>query len=330
MTAVIGAGPAGCFFLACLPPERLSSVWVFERGCIGGDLSRLYGEVVANLTRTEMCRAFRTVPQWSHVPLPILDKYAEDSCPLLADVCLQLRILMKPILAQVKFYAEDVHEIRQVVGGWILKTDTTTHEFQQVVLCTGADPRILQYPKPSIPLEIALSPSILRSYLQGGERIVVFGTSHSGTLILRNLRRIGCRTTAVYRGVPFRWARNHDPEGLKQESATIADEIVGHAWGSDTPTLLPLESNVELVRAIMEADYIIYATGFERRHPMLRGMDGSPVGTFDPTTALIAPGMWGFGIAFPALYEMPRGGQAPDIGFQGFVSQILKCLPGIL
>jgi thioredoxin reductase len=237
---------------------------------------------------------------------------------------------MKPILAQVKFYAEDVHEIRQVVGGWILKTDTTTHEFQQVVLCTGADPRILQYPKPSIPLEIALSPSILRSYLQGGERIVVFGTSHSGTLILRNLRRIGCRTTAVYRGVPFRWARNHDPEGLKQESATIADEIVGHAWGSDTPTLLPLESNVELVRAIMEADYIIYATGFERRHPMLRGMDGSPVGTFDPTTALIAPGMWGFGIAFPALYEMPRGGQAPDIGFQGFVSQILKCLPGIL
>ena len=332
MIGVVGAGPAGCFFLACLPPERLSQVMVFERACIGGDLCRLYAEVVANLTRAEMCRAFRNVPQWSQVPLTVLDAYAEDACPRLADVCLQLRILMKPILAQVKLYAEDVLEVRQSVGGWVLKTAHGSHEVQQVVLCTGADPRVLHYPKPHIPLEMALSPTLLATYLRGGEKVVVFGTSHSGTLVLRNLRQIGCRTTAVHRSeTPFRWARNHDPEGLKQESAVIADEIVGRAWGPETPTLLPVSSSVELVRAVMEADYVIYAVGFDGRRPRLMGLNGIDVGNnYSPETALIAPGMWGFGIAYPAMYEMPRGGQAPDIGFQGFVSHILKCIPAVL
>ncbi len=332
MLGLVGLGPAGCFFLACLPPERLSSVCVFERSCIGGDLSRLYGDVVANLTRAEMAKAFRCVPQWAVAPLPILDAYAEDACPLLADVCLQLRILMKPLLAQVKLYTEEVQEIQQVVGGWVLKTTTASHTMQQVVLCTGADPRVLHYPKPAIPLAMALSPHALRRYVRAEDRVVVFGTSHSGTLILRNLRQIGCRTTAVYRGhTPFRWFRNHDSEGLKQESAAIADEIVASTWGTLTPTLLPFDSHEGLVRAILEADYVVYATGFVRRHPPMKGMRGEDVGTaYDPATAQIAPGIWGFGIAFPALYEMPRGGQAPDVGFLGFVSHILKCIPGIL
>ncbi len=331
MLGIVGAGPAGCFFLACLPPEQLSNVIVFERGCVGGDLCRLYGEVVANLTRAEMSKAFRAVPQWSQVALPVLDKYAEDACPLLADVCYQLRVLMKPILAQVKFHSEDVLEVRQIVGGWALKTSVATYEVQKVVVCTGADPRVLQYPKPHIPLELALTPSLLATYLHGGERIVVFGTSHSGTLILRNLRRIGCRTTAVYQGeTPFRWARNHDPEGLKQESAVIADEIVERAWGTETPTLLSTSSHVELVRAILEADYLVYATGFVGRKPHILGLDGRDVGTFDPTTGQIAPGIWGFGIAYPSLYEKPRGGLAPDIGFMGFVSHILKCISSIV
>jgi hypothetical protein len=238
---------------------------------------------------------------------------------------------MKPILAQVKFYAEDVLEVRQVVGGWVLKTPTATYEVQQVVLCTGADPRVLHYPKPHIPLEMALSPSRLGTYLQGGERVVVFGTSHSGTLVLRNLRRIGCRLTAVYHGdTPFRWARNHDSEGLKQESAVIADEIVGALWGTETPILLSTSSPVELVRAVMDADYVVYATGFVGRHPPIIGLGGSSVGSYTPTTAMIAPGVWGFGIAYPGMYEKPRGGLAPDVGFMGFVLHILKCMPAIL
>jgi hypothetical protein len=179
---------------------------------------------------------------------------------------------------------------------------------------------------------MALSPNMLGTYLRGGERVVVFGTSHSGTLVLRNIRQIGCKSTAVYRGdSPFRWARNHDPEGLKQESATIADEIVGRVWGSETPTLLPLSSQSDLVRAVMDADYIIYAVGFDRRRPRIIGLDGADVGNnYSHETASIAPGMWGFGIAYPAMYEMPRGGQAADIGYMGFVSHILKCMPAIL
>lgn len=338
---VIGLGPASCLFLACLPEDRLTRVVAFEPGCIGGDLARRYGGVVANLTSEQLCRALRNVPRWSTAPMPVLEAYAPDVCPTLADLCLQLRELMKPLLDRITLHSQHIDEIRQTMGGWIVGGQVVA----KVIVCTGGEPRRLNYPRPAIPLEIALDKVALTSYVQPAARVVVFGTAHSGTLVLRNLREIGCKGVGIYRGKAFRWSRPHDTEcpchllgggchdseGVKQESARIADAIVRGEWGALTPDLVELSDSEALVRAVLEAEYVVYAVGFQKREIRFLGLGGEVLKVqHDPVTAAIAPGVWGFGLAYPSVYEKPQGGVAPDVGFPGFVGHIRACMDAIL
>ena len=334
--AVIGTGPAGCFVLACLPPERLCNIHVFDNGFIGGDMAKLYGCVRANLTRTELEKALRMVPRWASVPMPILEAAAgPKECPLLSDVCRQLQELMQPLIEQVHMHTVYVVKAQQALDGWILwANDGSQQKVSRVVLCTGATPRKLDMPRPTIPLEVALCGDALAKVVRAEDSVGVFGTSHSGTLVLRNLMRLGCRRVRVfYRGsAPFRWKRNHDSEGLKQESAAIADEIVARAWGDLTPALVRVDDSVAVVRGVMDCDYMVYAIGFDTRMPEMHGLNGQVLEGLrhDPATAEIAPGMWGFGIGFPSLYEKPLGGFASDVGFGGFIEHILRRIGTIL
>jgi hypothetical protein len=195
----------------------------------------------------------------------------------------------------------------------------------------------MSLPKPVIPLDIALSPTRLAAFLapEGRDqlRVVVFGLSHSGTLVLRNVREAGCGfLTGVYRGTqPFYWFRYGHTEGLKQDSAVIADAIVAREWGSATPALLRFADFEAVASAVICADYVVYAVGFDRRAPVFQDARGAFfVPKHDPATCLLAPNCWGFGIGFPGEYVTNTGDMAPDVGFGGFVAAIQKNLQTIL
>lgn len=327
---VIGLGPAGCMFLACLPPDMWSSrIVAIDRGCIGGDLARLYGNVVANLTRTEMEGAFQKVPAWSSMTIfPHFAKYEHNQCPLLSDVCLQLRECMTPILAKITVRFGDVHKLQKNETGWCVHMRKEEFNTKKLIICTGATPTQFDLPKSIIPLEIALSYSDLKQFIQPSHRIVVFGSSHSGTLIMRNLKDCGCEhVTVLYKDdKPFRWARDGDPEGIKQESAIIADEIVSGTWGSKTPTLLSVTQIGSMLRELMNTDYVVYAMGFDARFPPVIDAEFK----HNSETGQLTADTWGFGIGFPSRYLTPSGQLAPDVGFGQFASYILKCMPALL
>jgi hypothetical protein len=81
----------------------------------------------------------------------------------------------------------------------------------------------------------------------------------------------------------------------------------------------------------MSSDYVVYATGFKGRRVELRDFGGNVLECgYTPATGEIAPGVWGFGLAYPSMYEKPQGGTAPDIGLPGFVEHIQTCLGAIL
>ncbi len=343
---VVGLGIAGCVFLACLPDDRLRNTLVFDSGCLGGDLARRYGSVVANLTCEQLSNAIHAIPRWKDTRLTVLEAQDPNTCPRLSDLCKQLCELMRPLLPMTTLHSQHIASISQIPGGWVLLTaEGASYTVTKSVICTGGEPRRLDYPKPAIPLEIALDAVALDSYIRPTDRVVVFGTAHSGTLILRNLRDMGCRDiVGAYREAPpFRWVRAHTPEcpchliggtgchdseGVKQESAAIADAIVRGEWPS--VRILRTEGE-EFVRAVMAADYVVYATGFQRRIPVIKGLGGDVLeARHDPVTGAIAPGLWGFGLAFPGQYEKPQGGTAPDIGLPGFVAHIQACLGGLL
>ena len=138
------------------------------------------------------------------------------------------------------------------------------------------------------------------------------------------LRNVGVqRIVAVYRGAsPFRFARDGDTEGIKQESAAIADEILAGGW-ADVLTLVPTSDVGGVQRALLGADAVVYSIGFRPSlsFPVLD--EGG--GRIEPAAigACRVPGLFGFGIGFPSFYTAPNGKQYPDVGFAGFIDAII-------
>jgi hypothetical protein len=267
--------------------------------------------VVANITKAVILTAFRSVPRWASNAFKHLEKYSDESCPLLADVVKQLRELIAPDLRSVVFHSERVVSYVHENKVWKLKTSGgNLFEVKKLVVTTGAVPKGIDLPKPVIPLHVALTPSVLSAYVTEEDSVVVFGTAHSGTLALRNLRNAGVKKlTGIFRGEkPFFFARDGFSEGIKQESATIADDLLATGWAR----LLRLDDFSACHRAVCEATAVVFAMGFERA-PLPAGDN-----------------IWGIGIGFPSLYTSSDGKSYPDVGFGGFISAINEALPSLL
>ena len=326
--AIVGLGPAGILTLASIPKKFLATTVVIEPSALGGALATSYGTVVANIPKSKIVEAFHKVPNWATFPL--LDKYGAEECPLLADIMKQMRLLIAEDLSRVILRTKRMTGLQQYSPvEWRIEMGDEVLEVQKVFLCTGAKAKTLDLPIPHIPLDIALNKTALEQYIGTEESIVVFGLAHSGTLVLKNLKNIGCsRVTGLYRGKkPFSYARDGDTEGIKQESANIADEIVANSWGSSTPQLVSTDDFAKAYRCVSEAKVAIYAMGFETPSWTYKSQSGEERKLiFRPATSDFADvqNLWGLGIGFPGLYTASNGKQYPDVGFGGFIDAIQK------
>lgn len=327
--AIVGLGSAGIFTLALLPPDIQKQTIVFEPSAIGGDLATQYSAVVANIPNSVIIEALRSIPAWSTEPFKELEKYKSEDCPLLLDVVRALRKSIAPALSLVAFHSAHVAAFQQIESGhWRLITSHGEYTAAKLVLCTGATPKVLDFPKPVIPLHAALSSALLPNYVTKEDTVVVFGTAHSGTLALKNLHSVGVSNlTGLYKGsVPFRYARDGFSEGIKQESAVIADSIVAEKWA----TLVSLDDFASAYRAVHAASAIVYAIGFERPRPTYTDMSGAlRTLVHNGTEFHGVQNIYGFGIGFPAPYTSD-GHIYPDVGFGGFIGAIKATLPSML
>ena len=313
--AIVGLGPAGIFTLASLPEDMLPETLILERSCIGGDLSSQYGSVIANITKGNFMTIFKMIPKWANQSFGELDAYQENDAPKLADICKILRRLAKPDIQKAHLHTTALSNLVQAADGWNLVTPKETYQAKQVILCLGATPKTMDLPLPSIPLPIALSQDQLSHVVAPTDIIVVFGTSHSGTLILNNLKHLGCQNVyAVYRG------KTPVQEGLKLAAAAIAHEIQNNQWGDLTPTFINYDDFSKIYRVLSKANAVIYAIGFEPRTFTYTNKDGTCVPLTNETS-----GVYGFGIG------RPRPSVGTDgIGFEEFIKAIQAELPGIL
>ena len=325
--AIIGLGPAGILTLACIPKKYLATTVAIEPSAVGGALATSYGTVVANIPKSKIVEAFHKVPNWT--TFPFLDRYGAEECPLLADVMKQMRTLVAEDLSRVIHRTKRATALQQCGNAWRIEMEDEMLEVQKVFLCTGAKAKTLDLPIPHIPLSIALNKTALEQYIGTEESIVVFGLAHSGTLVLKNLKNIGCTNViGLHRGKnPFSYARDGDTEGIKQESAIIADEIVANSWGSSTPQLVSTDDFARAYRCVSEAKVAIYAMGFETPAWTYKSQSGEERKLiFRPATSefVDVQNLWGLGIGFPGLYTAPNGKQYSDVGFGGFIDAIQK------
>ena len=331
--AILGMGPAGIFMLASLPETLLQETLVIEKNCIGGELASSYGSIKANGTKQIIVTAFQKIPRWASKPIRCLEEYADEECPRLSDVTRQMREWIMPDIQRTHFHTTTVLRLRQTGTGWRIECEHDMFEAQNVIVSTGSLPKTMNLPKATIPLPIALQKATLEQQVSKSDKVVVFGTAHSGTLVLKNLYDIGCTgVVAVYRGrAPFLYARDGVPGGIKEESARIADAIVGNQWETQTPRMLQYEDFAKVYRAVEKADIVIYAIGFEKtkiEYVDISGIQQTLDHDWETGRFRNISNIWGFGIAFPS--HLLRNPSFPDIGCDGFITAIQTALPSIL
>jgi glycine/D-amino acid oxidase-like deaminating enzyme len=325
---ILGAGTAGLLLLLLLrqniPPSRIT---IMDPYVDGGDLIRRWHMVISNTPLRAATEALQrhgiSLPPW----VLALDPDQPTPLSLLGRLLLDLA---RPALQEITVIQSTAlsANYNSSTTLWEVSYTGGTLQAKTIVLATGGQPKTLGLPIPSIPLEVALDTSRLRSYLRPGQRVAVFGTRHSGTLVLRNCLDCSGTVTGIYKGpTPFQFARDGDYDGLKLDAASIADTYLSTIPAS--LSLVPFENTAALIKATRTADWVVYATGFQRAAiPLTIDSVPSPV-NYDGKTGVIhgMPRAWGFGLAFPS--------QAPDgihwdVGVAAFLDHIAQQVSAIV
>jgi thioredoxin reductase len=322
---IVGSGAAGLLFLWLLEKSQEvhpSDVVIIDPHHDGGDLQRRWSTVKSNTIWNQTLDVF----DLSGANIPTAWKDLDPTTPADLQYSISLlRHMTRGFMSQCEVVHGFVDQIEKQVDGklWsVTLTDKSNYTAPIVILAHGSEPKQLSLPIPSIPLDCALSISRLESYVNKNSRVMLFGTSHSGTLIMKNLHELGVQTTAFYNTEkPFYYARDGEYDGIKQDSADIADAIVANRYPK--VQLCHVTDTAQVIKASRKADWVIYAIGFKVRTSVKINM------TYDGKTGEVTgfPGVWGFGIAFPNKADDDIHW---DVSIPSFFAHIKNQMPSIL
>ncbi len=331
---VIGAGPAGIAAIGKLldqgiPAQRIG--WMDPEFTVG-DLGKKWYNVSSN-TKVDLfnkflqnCKAFH---YHDHAKAFALNSMDPESTCLLKHIAEPLQWITQHLKEKVSAFETKAMALHLSQHQWKITTEEGSLYAQNVILATGCEPKNLNYAGVEvIPLEIALNPEKLKKSIHPHETIGVFGCSHSAILILSNLYERHAEIMNFYRS-PHHYAIYlddwilFDNTGLKGYAADWAKQYLD----GTTPERLKrvLTSDHTFEECLASCDKVIYAVGFERRKlPVLEQYEKM---TYQDRTGIIAPGLFGIGIAFPQAKLDPLGNLEYKVGLWKFMEYLNHILP---
>ena len=193
---VIGAGLAGIISVIVLKekyPEK-NIAWIDKNGFNGGDL-RMYPSVPANTP-------VRKVETFLNIIYEMIDSDIAKNfiCNSVHKDIFELGCFTKELVKITNIikkncncFKDNVLQINKQFTHWTIKGEKFSYPTHKIVLAIGSSHKILDTSKQHIPIIDALNPSVLKSYGLIEKKVVVYGNSHSGMLILKNLYDLGCK-----------------------------------------------------------------------------------------------------------------------------------------
>jgi cation diffusion facilitator CzcD-associated flavoprotein CzcO len=331
---VIGAGPAGIAVVGKLLDQGIDPneiAWM-DRNFAAGDFGTKWHSVSGNTKVALFLEYLRGAKTFGFDEAPHFDLHdvdPDETCPLglVADPLLWITSRLSD---QVHTYQTVARELRLSNRQWMIDTEQQPLFSKNVVLAVGAVPKKLSYPGlTEIPIQTVLNPQELSDYPLDGATIAVFGSSHSTMVALPNLLRTNAkRIINFYRG-PLRYAIEEadwtlfDDTGLKGNAASWARENIDGTY----PDRLDRCSThtTEFDAMLHTCDHVVYTVGFERRQLPLTPQWGNL--EYNPTNGILAPGLFGVGIAFPQYQLDPLGFGQFRVGLQKFMHTVEEVLP---
>lgn len=333
--AVVGAGPAGIAAVGELLDQGVAQdniLWCDAHFQVG-DFGRHWKFVTSNtnvdlfLQFLNNYQSFRY--QEKPQPFPIDSLAKEDFCELRA-VAAPLQWITDHLRHTVIAKQTIVQELCIENRAWQLVTKDETFAAHKVILAIGCD--VKQLPPhehvEAIDLKTALNPAALAEQCHVDDVIAVYGSSHSSLLIIRELVNIGVKEIVNFYLEPIRYAVKmdgwtlYDNTGLKAQTAAWAHHNV-------TQNALPnlkryYSSQQNIAHHITRCNKAIYAIGFRPRELSVKHID---IKKYDNATGIIAPGLFGVGIAHPQITTSPLGHPELNVGLWKFMHDIRKVMP---
>jgi hypothetical protein len=329
---IVGFGIAGQLLLLELLQRGVAGnqICILDETFLGGALATHYGTVLSNTPWWKTRNALLEYSQWSSDVIQQGDtKYQQNECMPVSDIanyCIQT--------------AEKAARANQVckITARVMAVKTAENSAEKVLehsygtvkcsgklfLTHGAEEKQLEVQLPAIPLWIGLNKQLLSQHVTKEDTVTIFGTSHSGTILLKHLQELGVKTYAVYNtGTPFLFARDGEYDGIKEGSEKIADAILAGEYSN--LTLIPWTEPLQLYKALQSTTKVIHSVGFKSRQ--IQGLELQYDSESGKLTA--HEGIYGFGIAFPGT-TVKDGKRFTDVSVLSFQEQIRRCLPKIL
>lgn len=333
--AVIGAGPAGIAAVGKLldyqvNPDKL--VWIDPQFKVG-DFGQKWQAVPSNTTVGFFLQFLHHVKSFHYLEVHHdfkLGKLDTDATCLIKEMAEALEWVSQRLQQQIHTYQQTVQKLTLKNKRWHLELGNQNIFAKQVILAIGSEPKMLEYDDLEvINFDVAMNPDKLALSCHSSDCVAVFGSSHSAVLAMRNLVNVGVKNIVNFYRSPLRYAVYmkdwilYDDTGLKGETAQWAHD---HLDTDAIPTLLRYQSNPETIaRYLSDCNKVIYGVGFERRHSLTA--EGLSLDYYDRHTGIIAPGLFGCGIAYPEACVTPVNGLAYRVGLWEFMDYLNRLLP---
>ncbi|WP_108921658.1 FAD-dependent oxidoreductase [Mycobacterium montefiorense] len=332
--AVVGAGPAGIAAVGRLLDQGIEAgkiAWI-DPAFAAGDLGQKWRAVSSN-TIAETFLSFlngSSAFRFAQAPaLPLHKADPNDTCALdlVADPLVWITQHLRERVDVFQTTATSLHmENRQ----WRIHAGQQEVVSDNVILAVGAVPKKLAYPGlDEIPVEVALDPDRLAEQSLDGATVAVFGSSHSSMIVLPNLLSHPVKRVINFYQSPLKYAVYlddwilFDDTGLKGRAATWARENIDGKYPDRLDRCWV--SSPEFDDKLALCDRVVYTVGFERRKlpetPQWGQLD------YNRRNGILAPGLFGLGVAFPEYAEDPYGFGQYRVGLKKFMDYLNSVLP---
>lgn len=332
--AVIGAGPAGIAAVGKLLDHGIvpgQIAWI-DPAFGAGDLGQKWRPVSSNTqagTFVDYLESSAAFEFSAAPPMPLREVDPEETCALalIADPLVWVTERLRERVTTFETTATALFlERRQ----WRIETPLEDLASLRVILAVGAVPRKLCYPRlVEIPLEVALDPEKMAGETLDDLTVAVFGSSHSSMIALPHLLRHPVKKVINFYRSPLRYAVYlddwilFDDSGLKGRAAVWARENIDGVLPDRLERCWV--SSPEFDDKLAACDRVVYTVGFERRTLPETKQWGQL--EYNPNNGILAPGLFGLGIAYPARAVDRYGYVEYRVGLKKFVDHLESVLP---